>query len=78
MHAQGMQVELPVCRHHPFRPVPEFIDPVFAKTHPKRSFSIIEHERLRLLFAKTGSINSGTDMGKMSIAVQETRKIVYD
>jgi hypothetical protein len=37
--------------------VPEFIDPVFAKTSSKRSFSVIENE---LVFTKTGSINSGT------------------
>jgi hypothetical protein len=41
-------------------PMPEFIDPVFAKTSPKRSFSIIENERFGLVVAKTGSINSGT------------------
>jgi hypothetical protein len=40
--------------------VPEFIDPVFAKTSPKRLFSIIENERFGFVFAKTGSINSGT------------------
>ena len=40
--------------------VPEFIDPVFAKTSPKRSFSVIENERFGMVFAKTGSINSGT------------------
>jgi hypothetical protein len=43
--------------------VPEFINPVFAKTSPKRSHSIIENERFRLVFArkkKTGSLNSGT------------------
>ena len=40
--------------------VPEFIDPVFAKTSPKRSFSVIEYERFGLVFAKSGSINSGT------------------
>ncbi len=40
--------------------VPEFIDPVFTKTSPKRSFSVIENERIGLVFAKTGSINSGT------------------
>ena len=40
--------------------VPEFIDPVFAKTSPKRSSSITENERFGLVFAKTGSINSGT------------------
>ena len=40
--------------------VPEFIDPVFVKTSPKRSFLVIENERFGLVFAKTGSINSGT------------------
>jgi hypothetical protein len=40
--------------------VPEFIDTVFAKTSPKRSFSVIENERFRLVSEKTGSINSGT------------------
>ncbi len=43
-----------------FTPVPEFIDPAFAKTSPKRSFSLTENERFRLVFVKTGSINSGT------------------
>jgi len=38
--------------------VPEFIDPVFAKTSPKK----IENERFGLVFAKTGSINSGTGL----------------
>ncbi len=40
--------------------VPEFINPVFAKTSPKRSFSMTESERFGLVFAKTGFINSGT------------------
>jgi hypothetical protein len=40
--------------------VPEFLDPVFAKTSPKHSCSLIENERFGLVFAKTGSINSGT------------------
>ena len=40
--------------------VPEFIDPVFVKTSPKRSFLVIENERFGLVFAKTGSINSDT------------------
>ncbi len=40
--------------------VPEFIDPVFAKTSPKRSFWVIENEGFGLVFAKTGSTNSGT------------------
>jgi hypothetical protein len=42
-------------------PVPEFIDPVFVKTSPKRSFSMTENEQFGLVFAKTGSIISGTD-----------------
>jgi hypothetical protein len=37
--------------------VPEFMDPVFAKTSPKRSFTVIIKEHV---FAKTGSIISGT------------------
>jgi hypothetical protein len=41
-------------------PVPEFIDPVFAITSPKRSFSMTENERFGIVFVKTGSINSGT------------------
>jgi hypothetical protein len=41
-------------------PVPKIIDPVFAKTSPKRSFSMTENERFGLAFANTGSINSGT------------------
>ncbi len=41
------------------RTVPEIIDPVFAKTSPKRSFCMTEHERIGLVFVKTGSINSG-------------------
>ncbi len=40
--------------------MPEFIDQVFAKTSPKRSFLLIENERFGLVFAKTGSINSGS------------------
>ncbi len=44
------------------RSVPEFIDPVFAKTSPKRSFLVIENKRFGLVFAETGSINSGTGL----------------
>jgi hypothetical protein len=42
------------------RSVPEFIDPRFVKTSPKRSYSVIENEGFGLVFAKTGSIISGT------------------
>jgi hypothetical protein len=41
--------------------VPEFIDPVFVKTSPKRSFAMTENEQFGLVFAKTGSIISGTE-----------------
>jgi hypothetical protein len=47
-----------------YRTVTEFMNPVFAKTSLKRSFSVIENERFGTfgqVFAKTGSINSGTD-----------------
>ena len=33
--------------------VPEIIDPVFAKTSPKRSFSLSEYERFGLVLMKT-------------------------
>ncbi len=46
-----------------FRHVPEFIDPVFAKTSRKCSFSITENERFGLVFVNTGSINSGAGLG---------------
>jgi hypothetical protein len=47
--------------------VPKFIDPVFVKTSPKRSFLVIENERFGLVFAKTGSINSGTDVNVLPV-----------
>jgi hypothetical protein len=40
--------------------VPEIIDLIFGKTIPKRSYSMTENERFGLVFANTGSINSGT------------------
>ncbi len=33
--------------------MPEIIDPVFAKTSPKRSVSMTEYERFGLVFTKT-------------------------
>jgi hypothetical protein len=44
------------------RPEPEFTDQVFAKTSPECSFSVIENERFGLVFAQTGSLNSGTGL----------------
>jgi len=49
----------------PETPVPEFIDPVFTKTSPKRSFSLNRKRAFWLVFAKTGSIISGTDAYSM-------------
>jgi hypothetical protein len=44
-------------------PVPECIDLILAKTSPKRrSFSMTENERFGLVFAKTRSINSATEV----------------
>ncbi len=40
--------------------MPEFIDPRVRETSPKRSYSVIENDRIRLVFTKTGSIISGT------------------
>ncbi len=39
--------------------MPKFIDAIFAKTSPKRAFSMTKNERFSLVFMKTRSINSG-------------------
>ncbi len=41
-------------------PLPEIIDPVFAKTSQNARFLLSENERFGLVFVKTGYINSGT------------------
>ncbi len=56
-------------------PVPEFIDPVFAKKSPKRSFLVIENDRFGLVFAETGSINPGTDRHRRKRLKAMQRKI---
>jgi hypothetical protein len=43
--------------------VPEFIDPVFRNTSPKRSFLVMQNERFGLVFVKTGSIVSDNGDG---------------
>ncbi len=48
--------------------MPVFIDPVFANTSPKRSFSMIENERFGLVFAKSGSTNSGTVLSVLPLS----------
>ncbi len=50
------------CRFYVYSPEPEFIYPVFTKTSPIRSFSVIQNERFGLVFAKTGSIISDTEL----------------
>jgi hypothetical protein len=45
--------------HHTLSPVPKFLDPVFAKTSLKRSFTVIDNERFGLVFAKNWVYNFG-------------------
>jgi hypothetical protein len=54
--------------------VPEFIDPVFTKTSPKRSFSLNRKRALWLVFAKTGSIISGTGIYNQQEGYQQQQK----
>jgi hypothetical protein len=59
--------------------VPEFIDPVFTKTSPKRSFSLNRKRALWLVFAKTGSIISGTGLlQNLREAVLLPLEIIYN
>jgi hypothetical protein len=51
--------------------VPEIIDPVFAKTRQNARFLLSENERFGLVFVKTGSINSGTDVGQVVRTVSQ-------
>jgi hypothetical protein len=47
--------------------VPEIIDPVFAKTSQNARFLLSENERFGLVFVKTGSINSGTELNRTDV-----------
>jgi hypothetical protein len=60
-----------VCNNCSSRPesVPECIDPVFAKT-------VIENERFGLVFAKTGSINTGTGTYRIMMASRLTKAVI--
>jgi hypothetical protein len=51
--------------------VPEIIDPVFTKTSQNARFLLSENERFGLVFVKTRSINSGTDIFCI-LALKET------
>ncbi len=57
-----------------FSSVPEFIDPVFAKRSPIRSFSKTRNQHFGLVFQKTGSVNSGTE----STSNQNLNEAVHD
>ncbi len=56
--------------------VPEFKDPVFTKTSPKRSFSVIQNERFRLVFAKTGSVIS--QVYRVHLFERRCTKFIFD
>jgi hypothetical protein len=59
-----------ICSFEPYcNPVPAIIDPVFAKTSQNARFLLSENERFGLVFVKTGSINSGTDIITVSLAM---------
>ncbi len=49
--------------------MPEIIDPVFANTSQNARFLLSENERFGLVFVKTGSINSGTDLDQIRCTV---------
>ncbi len=51
--------------------MPEFIDPRFRENNPKRSYSVIKNARFGLVFAKTGSIISGTDAVQSGLLCEE-------
>ena len=55
--------------------VPEFIDQVFAKTSPKRSFSMTEYERFRLVFTKTRVYKFGHCFQSENCSAQTRTKI---
>ncbi len=68
------------CRGHESNleiPVPEFIDPRFRETSPKRSYSVIENERIGLVFAKTVSIISGTGVLTAVSAFRGRKDVFY-
>jgi hypothetical protein len=72
VHVQNILARLRLRVHICYKsPVPEIIDPVFAKTSPNRSFSMTENERFGLVFANTGSINSDTGGQIFSIETKE-------
>ncbi len=64
-----------------FTAVPEFIDPVFAKTRPKRSFSVIKNDDEnwvykfghRLLVNAQGPTSAPTSTQKLAVSAFTTR-----
>ncbi len=62
---QSQSVVIAFFLHGWAEPVPEIIDPVFAKTSQNARFLLSENERFGLVFVKTGSINSGTALSDL-------------
>jgi hypothetical protein len=61
----------PEFGHWSLPAVPEIIDPVFAKTSPKRWFSMTENERFGLVFTKTRVYKFGHRCGPVGSSVPE-------
>ncbi len=59
------------------RTVPEFIDPVFAKTSPKRAFSMTKNERFGLVFTKT-ILNINVFCKEITIIVSKIGYTLYE
>jgi hypothetical protein len=68
--AQNQSVQL-----RSLNPVPEIIDPVFAKTSQNARFLLSENERFGHVFVKTGSINSGTVQTMVHCTVAERNQV---
>jgi hypothetical protein len=59
------------------KPVPEITDLVFAKTCPKRSFSMTEYERFGLVFMKTRVYKFGhRTVATLALAVRRSNHSV--
>jgi hypothetical protein len=57
-------------------PLPKFIDPVFAKTSSKRSFSILENERVGLVFVTLVRYTERIYLWFEPFFVKEKRRVI--
>ncbi len=71
-----LQIEMPTYKllPSPVTPVPESIDPVFAKTSLKRLFSMTEYEHFGLVFTKTRVYKFGHRTLETSFRYNRNRK----